>query len=192
MHAGNSPTSMSLLQGLIHGERNAWGEFDKGYRDWMAAAIRRLGFDHDVDEIVQQVMMAVYESIGTFRREREGAFRAWVREIIRRRVLNYFRSNARPGISAKQIHNLNELEDGASEISRWMDAEHNKMLIDRVLAFIKTEFSDAHLSVFKRTVLQQQPAAQVADDLCLTPENVYIIRFRIQKRLNELANELLA
>jgi RNA polymerase sigma-70 factor (ECF subfamily) len=86
---------------------------------------------------------------------------------------------------------LSQLEDPHSELSQLWDREHDRHLVQRLLAMIEPRFQPSTCEAFRRVVLEGQDAAQVGQDLEMTLNAVIIAKSRVLKELRSEAGGLL-
>jgi RNA polymerase sigma-70 factor (ECF subfamily) len=86
---------------------------------------------------------------------------------------------------------LGQLEDPASAMTRQWDQEHDRHVVARLLQRIEHEFRPATWQAFRRHVLDGADAEDVAAELGLSANAVYIAKSRVLRRLREEAEGLL-
>lgn len=82
---------------------------------------------------------------------------------------------------------LAELEDPASALSRHWDEEHDRHVFRGLLARVEPEFAPATWAAFTRTALDGRPPAEVAAELGLSHNAVYLARAWVLARLRHEA-----
>ena len=115
-----SKTSVTLLERLRDGSDDvAWQEFFQRYGMLVYASARRRGCsDHTAEEIVQDVMLSVFEHRDLFDYDsRRGRFRDWLGTVVRNTVVSHRR---RPSQrirvqGGRSDVRWNEPEDGGDE-----------------------------------------------------------------------------
>ena len=70
-----------------------------------------------------------------------------------------------------------------------MDHGEVSFLYHRALHFIRAEFNDRSWEAFWRVAVEGQNPAQVAEDLAMTRNAVYVAKSRILYRLREVLGE---
>ena len=130
----------------------------------------------------------------SFERRRDGAFRAWLRQITVNRIRTFCKARRKQplaglGEGGQQL--LSQLEDPNSDLARQWDQDHDQHVFQRLLAIVRPDFQPATWQAFTRFALDGQPAASVAEELGMSESAVVQSKFRILKRLREEAGELL-
>jgi RNA polymerase sigma-70 factor (ECF subfamily) len=149
----------------------------------------------DVDDLVQDVLAVVIRKLPQFRHNgRDGAFRAWLRGVLVNQVRHFYRrrrAHPEPADPQDEESPLLLLEQPDSELARRWDEEHDRHVMGRLLDLIRTEFAETTWQAFERAVVQGRAAAEVAAELGLTANAVWIARSRVTRRLREEARGLL-
>jgi RNA polymerase sigma-70 factor (ECF subfamily) len=178
-------TPHTLLARLRNRRDNqAWQLWLTIYEPWLRYQLtqRRLQ-QADIDDLLQNVLGVVSQKLPAFvHNGQPGAFRAWLRAILVNEVRNFFRGRQRLA-SEPSIDWLDHLEDPASELSRQWDAEHDQQIARRLLATIEPDFERPTWEAFRLLVLEDRPAAEVAQRTGVTLNSLYIAKSRVLKRL---------
>jgi RNA polymerase sigma factor (sigma-70 family) len=180
-------TSHSLLERLHDpADHEAWRRLTSVYEPWLRGWLSRHRLQPaDVEDVLQDILVAVNARIGEFvHNGQAGAFRAWLRTILTFRVRHFLRGQRNQ--RALQGHDadwLDQLEDADSALSREWDLEHDRHLVRGVLAGLRLEFNATTWGVFQMLVLEDHPAAEVAEHFGITANAVYVAKSRVLSRL---------
>ena len=93
----NATTQATLIERLRDGDAvMAWEEFFQRYWRLIYAAARTRGCrEHTAEEIVQEVMLTVFQQRDVFRYDpKRGRFRDWLRTVVRNAVAEHRRAPA--------------------------------------------------------------------------------------------------
>lgn len=191
-----SPTSLSLLDRLraARPESPDWGRLQGVYlpliRRWLGLVP---GLGDDADDLAQEILAVVCREVPRFDRRREGSFRAWLRLVTINVARNGRRQRRRrPIVGLDPVEGfLDRLTDPAGDLAREWDREHDKHVVDRLMAAVEGDFSPATWRAFRRFGVDGEPAAQVASDLGMSENAVILAKSRVLRRLREEAGELL-
>ena len=137
--------------------------------------------------------MVVIRELPRFERQREGSFRAWLRQVTVNKVRTYRRRrHRRPagGLDATDGF-LNSLADPNGELAREWDVDHDRHVFQKLLAIVQPDFTSATWDAFQRFAVDGLPAARVAEEMGLSVNAVLQAKSRVLKRLREEAGELL-
>jgi RNA polymerase sigma-70 factor (ECF subfamily) len=190
-------TSASLLERLREGrDSDGWARVLDLYGPLIRNWAERLGVrSADADDLVQDVLTVVVRRFPDFvHPERPGAFRGWLRAIAANCARDFWRSKKNmplaPGGSDFGSY-LARLEDPADPLSREWDREHDVYVTRRLLERLQAEFASQTWDLFRRFVLDGQPADKVAAEFGTSANAVYIAKSRVLARLREEAGGLL-
>ena len=139
-----------------------------------------------MEDLLQESLRSIYSGIGNFERTKEnGSFRGWMRTIIRRRVVDYHRRNAKN--LPTQEHLLNELK-APSEIEESQEdqAQTNREIIARAFELVRQRVNPQTWQMFEMSVLESLPTQEIASTLGVTQANVRMAKARVAKLLREL------
>lgn len=191
-------TPVSLIERI---RRDRSGSDWNKFVDLYAPLLRRWLYRYmlqpaDVEDLIQDILTIVITKLPEFQHSgATGAFRAWLRLIVAYRLKNFWRQSQRQPIAEGGDHLealAQSLEDPVDELSRRWDQEHDKHVAATLLAQIRHEFSALTWEIFDRYVLQGLPPKQVAAELNVSCNAVFIARSRILRRLREEAGALLS
>jgi RNA polymerase sigma factor (sigma-70 family) len=189
-------TSASLLDRLAGAPTEAdWRRLDGLYRPLLAAWAARAGVPAaDADDLVQEVLLAVVKQVADFDRRGEGAFRGWLRTVLGRRIIDYFRRQAvRPIATGRTdfADRLGELASPETDLSRIWDREHDEHVARQAMKIIQPDFTPATWQAFRRQVIDGMPAATAAAEGGLSLNAALLAKSRILKRLRQEVAELI-
>jgi RNA polymerase sigma-70 factor (ECF subfamily) len=143
----------------------------------------------DTDDLVQDVLATLARELPRFDPEpRPGVFRSWLRTITVHRLRTYWQSRGRrpAAIGGEEIPAaFQQLEDPNSALSRAWDEEHDRHVVQTLLAAIRPEFHATMWRAFEATALDGRPVAEVAADLGLSPNAVLLAKSRVLNRLRK-------
>jgi len=188
----SSQTHTTLLERIRDGgDALAWDEFWTRY--WRAVfnfAKRRGCSEHTAEEVVQDVMLTVFQDRQVFRYDSaKGRFRDWLGGIVRNLV------NQRRGKPAERVRAmggdgqdvLESAEDPhAPADDAWQQA-FEESLLNVLLDLVRREVAPATYQAFELVTFQGVSAADAASVTGLSRNAVYLARKRILERLRELA-----
>lgn len=190
-------TSQSLLERLRSARPDApdWRRLQELYLPLIRAWLARVPVVGDeVNDLAQEVLLVVIRELPTFQRQRDGAFRAWLRQITVNRVRTFYRARHRQPVAGRGDETdrlLSKLEDPSSDFAQQWDHEHDRHVFERLLAAVKPDFEARTWEAFTRFAVEGQPAAAVARELGTTENAVVVAKYRVLKRLREEAAGLI-
>jgi RNA polymerase sigma-70 factor (ECF subfamily) len=188
-------TPLSLLDRLRRQphDQPSWRRLTMLY----APLIRRWLLQHDTpeadaDDLAQEVLLVLARDLGGFDHNgRTGAFRLWIRSITANRLRAYWRASRSEPLNGLDDR-LAQLEDPDSELGRLCDREHDEFIVRRLMELIEPEFAPSTWKSFRLLVLEERPAADVAESLGLSVNAVLIAKSRVLRRLRQEGRGLIA
>ena len=189
-------TSRSLLNLARDGDGAAWEHLVSIYQPLIAGWLRRHHVPaQDAADVAQEVMAIMIREMPDFEHSgRTGAFRRWLRNVTANRVRQFWRDGrVRPRATGDSDFRmmLAELEDPHSEMTQRWNSQHDVHVLRQITAMIEQEFTEKSMQVFRRHVVQQVPAGDVANEFGLSIAGVYQVKSRILRRLRQEAEGLL-
>jgi RNA polymerase sigma-70 factor (ECF subfamily) len=144
--------------------------------------------------VVQEVLTVVARDIAEFRYDpQRGSFRGWLKTILAYQLRAYWRRRQAHPAGVGDSHwqeRLNELEDPHSQLSGQWDTEHHAYVARRALDLIKTEFEPTTWQAFWLVVMEERKPADVATELRVSRNAVYIAKYRVLERLRQVTDGL--
>jgi RNA polymerase sigma-70 factor (ECF subfamily) len=183
-------TSASLLERLKRPDQgDAWIRFVELYTPLLYHwARRRIGLSGDeAADLIQEVFTLLVQKLPEFRYDKDKSFRGWLRLVM----LNKWRESQRRRI----IPTVPAGSDAADvpisdQIEALGEKEYQQYLVRRALTLMQAEFQPATWKACWEYVVAGKPVAQVADELGITPNAVYLAKSRVLSRLRQELNGL--
>jgi RNA polymerase sigma-70 factor (ECF subfamily) len=180
------PTPVSLLEKLRrsspHDRQAAWCRFVDLYTPLLFSMARRVGATReDAADLVQDVFEVLLREMPEFRYQPDLRFRGWLFTIVRNKWINRLnRIGAAPPRADGAALETGAVPDNVAEMT---DAEYREHLVRRALQLMQAEFAEADWKACWQNVVEARPAAEVAEGLGLTVNQVYLAKSRILQRL---------
>ena len=186
-------TTTALLQGLHEeGGNAAWAVLDRRYRPIVTGLARRLGLsDQDAMDVAQETMIRVLAEYRDGRYDRErGRMRSWLLSIARTRIADVHRKRAvrreaRGESAMVSIPKEQELKDIWS-------TERRFVVLREALADLEatSKTSDRSIRAFEMLVFHRRSVSDVASELDMSENDVYLAKSRIARKLKETVHQL--
>jgi len=191
-----TPTSVSLLDRLKDAPPDAsdWGRLHDIYLPLIARWLRRIpGLVDETDDLAQEVFVVMVRELPRFQRQREGSFRAWLRQVTVNKVRAFRKQVARKPVAGLDLTDgfLDQLADPNGALAREWDLDHDRHIFQKLLAIVQPDFQPNTWEAFRRFAIDGHPAIEVAAKLGLNVNSVLQAKSRILRRLREEAGELL-
>jgi len=186
-----SETKVTLLHRLRDGTDSlAWQEFSHRYWRLIFAIAKRRGCsDHTAEEIVQDVMLEVFQERNVFTYDpSRGRFRDWLGMVVRNVVARHRRRPAQRirGRGGDSVDDFPEHEstDGQPDVL-WEDAYEQAMLT-ALLDVVRCEVNPQTYQAFELVAIRGLSGEKTAKITGLSRNAVYLSRKRVFERLREL------
>ena len=150
----------------------------------------------DASDVFQDVFRAVANDIGSFRRDGAGdTFRGWLWTITRNKLADFWerqRKQPRGHGGSDELERLTNLPaDELANLAESPDPQTPGSLYQRALKLIQDEFKEQTWKAFWRVAVDDRAPADVADELDMSVNAVYIAKTRVLRRLREELGDLL-
>ena len=183
-------TSVSLLKRL-HGpaDQAAWDQFVRLYTPLLFYWARKAGLaEADSADLVQDVFCVLVRKMPEFRYDPSKSFRAWLRTVLRNTWINRGRQKI-----AEPHGDLEAMQHQASsdDIADLEEAEYRQQLVARAIELMQSEFEPSTWQACWRFAVVGQPAGEVARELGISINAVYLAKSRVMSRLRRELEGLL-
>lgn len=184
-------TRISLLERLQTSNANDanWQEFVGRYANLLKRWCRQWGVGSaDIDDVVQETLIAVVSSLPKFEHRGAGSFRGWMKTIARRcfaQLVHHYTRN--PASGAAKIENI---DVACEKLVDNFDQEAQRELFDLSAAAVKERVAETTWQAFEMSAIQGVPGSEVAEKLGIQIANVYVARGRVQRMISEMIIKL--
>jgi len=165
-----------------------WKEFDGRYRPVLASFGRRVGLDaEDAADAAQEALVQFVRSYRAGKYERgRGRLRSWIIGIARHCILDQQRNQAARR-EARGMSALITLPDQDSLAEIW-EAECDREILRRGVNVLRSEtrLDPQTLQAFELLAFPHREMSEVADELNITMNDVYLAKHRCLKRLKPI------
>ncbi len=178
-------TSVTLLERLRGGlDEDAWRRLVQLYTPLLFFWARRCGeTEHDAADLVQEVFVILLQTLPTFAYDaKSGRFRAWLRTLLLNKLRDRKRREARADKAHAEHQAQVDLPDGAEQF--W-ETQYQQELARRALRLMQAEFTPSTWQACWETVVRGRSAAEVAGELGISENAVYIAKCRVLRRLRQ-------
>lgn len=185
-------TSTSLLQRAGQGDVEAAKQVFFLYQPLVFRWCRFKGLsENDIEDVSQEVLLAVFRGIGNFQRARTGSFRRWMRQITHHKISDHYRKQGEGAVGGTDFQN--RMEDVAADTETVCEEATERQIILRQAAkMLQMEFSTAGWQIFYRSEIEQHDTATICQELQISPGAFRVAKSRVKKRLREVMQGLLS
>ncbi|MCA9119833.1 MAG: sigma-70 family RNA polymerase sigma factor [Planctomycetaceae bacterium] len=142
----------------------------------------------DAADLVQELLVALLRELPKFKYDATKSFRAWLKTVIMNRGRDYLRrQNRGPRVVDPNLLSEQSLDKHDSVL----DTDYQQFLIGRALQLMQSEFEESTWRACWECVVHDRPPAEVASQLGMTVNAVYVAKSRVLRHLRrELAGLL--
>jgi RNA polymerase sigma-70 factor, ECF subfamily len=186
-------TPVSLLDRLRRPtDQPAWDRFVQLYTPLLSHWAHRLGLQgQDAADLLQDVFTLLVHKLPEFRYDPHRRFRGWLWTV----TVNKWRERRRalvrevaPGQADEERLAELAVPDDVAAVG---EEEYRQYLTRRALELMRSEFQPATWQAFWETVVNERPAGDVAPELGLSENAVYLAKGRVLRRLRKELEGLL-
>jgi len=137
----------------------------------------------DASDLVQEVMTVLVQKLPDFQYDPTKRFRGWLRTITINKTRDFQRHEA------SRPHDADtptlQLVATPGTVDLFDEAEYRSFLVNRALELMRTEFRDEVWQACWQQVVEGKKAVDVARELKMTVNRVYLAKSRVLGRLRE-------
>jgi RNA polymerase sigma-70 factor (ECF subfamily) len=184
-------TSLSLLERLRQPTaQDAWARFVRLYTPLLYHWARGVELSaQEAGDLVQDVLTILVQKLPDFVYDPTRSFRGWLRTL----TLNKWRENHRRRTVPAQPVDPGALANlpAPENSGLFEEAEYRQYLVHRALELMKAEFQPQTWKACWEWVVAGRPAEDVARELGITLNAVYLAKSRVLRRLHQELQGLL-
>ncbi|UCD76845.1 MAG: sigma-70 family RNA polymerase sigma factor [Phycisphaerales bacterium] len=186
-------TTTVVLENLRSSNEAAWKQFVGRFRGPIVRFARDLGLGpEEAEDVAQETLLDFVRAYreGQYDREK-GRLSAWLFGIAHRRVLDAGRKMARRPRALgtdRQTAFWENLPDEQAARRSW-DQSWQQAVLQQCVDQIRTEMQPKTIRAFELFAVEQRPAAEVARELGMSRNAVFIAKHRVLKRVLELTRQ---
>jgi RNA polymerase sigma-70 factor (ECF subfamily) len=184
--ASNELTPVSLLNKLHAPSKalfqDAWGKFVKLYTPLLFLWGRRVGAgEEDAADLVQDVFVILAREMPSFQHDPRRRFRGWLWTVL----LHRWRDRVRQRAAQPPVHGDEDLQTVAlaDNVQEFAEVEYRDYLLNRAVELMQAEVPASEWRAWREYMVEGRPAAEVARNLGLTVNQVYLAKSRMLRRL---------
>jgi len=186
-----------LLIALKNAESDAWERFVDRYLEKIIAWVGGFRLQPaDTDDVVQDVLVKLFQSMKSFEYDGERSFKAYLRKVVHSAVMDFFKQNGRVGARGtgdSAVQALLDEQQAAEDLKRRLEQEFDLELLEAAMERVKACVQPETWEAFRLSKLQQQKtpsAVTIAKDLGMTAHAVHEAVSRVKRMIREVVSEL--
>lgn len=185
------PTRRSLLTRLKNwDDREGWQRFYDSYHGLILSVVHKAGVHGaDAEEVAQEALVSVAKGMKDFRYDpARGSFKGWLKTIVRSRLVDFFRRQARR--PAGMLDEARAVEESLAagplnDLEAHYEQEWNRHLLEQALHGLRRKIAPRQFVIFDLCVMQEKPVAEVAQLLGINRGLVYVAKHRAARLLKQ-------
>jgi RNA polymerase sigma-70 factor (ECF subfamily) len=175
-------------------DRASWERLVTLYAPLVYQWCRRFGLQaEDAADVGQDVFQAVAGGINGFRHGGAGTtFRGWLWTVTRNKLVDHCRRQGGHARAVGGDAGLERVAEIPEDEPAWDDEPGDPIagLVRRGVDLVRGEFEATTWNAFWLTAVEERAPAQVAGQLGLSVNAVYLARSRVLRRLREVLGEI--
>ena len=178
-------TRISLIRRACASPRERdWDELIASYTPFIERVLVHLGYrNHDLEDLKQDVSLRIWKGLRSYRVDDPTTrFRSWLSRVIRNAVANHVRSADRRPALGEMTEAAEAKSMSPPEIERIIGDEWQSHIVQLALARLSDVFTGNAIEVARLSLLGK-PTDEIAQELDLREESVYVLRHRVKRRL---------
>jgi RNA polymerase sigma-70 factor (ECF subfamily) len=188
MASTDTPTRFSIIAGVQDRNPDRWREFYFIYKPMLMGYFRKRGLSEgDAGDLVQDVFLKLLKRIQTYDRDRT-RFRTWLFTVAHNALIDRLRRDqsqrkAQDGWVKNALANPSGDEE---EHRREFEKDHHRQILRFAFEKVKRRSSERVWNCFELSVIQGRPGGEVAAELGMTANAVYVNSWRVLKAVKDL------
>ena len=189
-------TTSTFLGGLNEGDPEAWRRFCERYEPMLLAMTRRAALrEEDARDVVQEVLTTAFVvgfRAGKYDSER-GRLRCWLQGVAVNKIREARRRIARPEVQLTDQSDATRCLNGIAddrELPGLFEEEWERAVLVECLRRVKLEVDPKTFQAFQLYAIGGRRPEEVAAQLGIARETVYVHKSRVLARLKELHREI--
>ncbi len=189
-------TTSFLLERLKDpADQAVWRTFTERYRPMIVRTARRLGLNQeDAQDAAQMALMAFFTAYREGKYDpQKGRLRHWLFGIARHWILNTFDKRKHRQVDVAGPADQTDFfarQPADDPMERIWEQEWRESTLRTCMLQVRAEFDPKTLRAFELFAQEGLPAQQVANQLGMTSNAVFIAKHRVLKRIRELLPEM--
>jgi RNA polymerase sigma-70 factor (ECF subfamily) len=190
-HMANADTRVSVIVGVCQQDPDRWREFDRIYRPILYAYLRARDLnDADAENVVQDTFVKLLGKIHTYDRA-QCRFRTWLFSVTHNTLVDHARRRAsyKKAIEGWAAQVLRATTEDSIAMELEFEKLHREKILAHALKDVRARVSPKAWACFSQRLLKNRTAAEIAADLKIEPNAVYIHAHRVLKQVREVCEE---
>jgi RNA polymerase sigma-70 factor, ECF subfamily len=190
-HMSRSETRLSVIVGVCQKDPKRWREFDSIYRPILRAFLRKQGLkEAQANDLVQEIFVKLLVKIHTYDRTKS-SFRSWLFTIAQRTLIDQVRRRAsyERAVDGWALQAVQATPSDSARMKREWTKIHQEKVLEHAIVKVRARTSPKVWACFEQRILRNRPAAEIAVELKVELNNVYVNASRVLKQVRAVCHE---
>ena len=192
-------TNLSLIKNVRdRSDVESWRRFHDFYAPLLMRYLRRLGLEEDrANDLTQEVFVRLLQALPTFELDsKRGRFRSYLWKLTYSALVDEARRfKARRQAEEQWVKRFHESSDAESrKVQDELNEINQELILKRALPSVHSKTSRTAWACFEQRLLRDRPGADIAAELGIPADAVYVYASRVLKAVRKqcaaLADEL--
>ena len=187
----SADTLVSVIVGVRQQDPERWRQFDAIYRPILLAYLRSQGLkEFEASDVVQDIFVKLLAKIHTYDREK-CRFRSWLFRVAHNTLIDYTRrrTSHEKAVEGWMSHVLRATPSDSVRMKEAWVRLYRQRILEHALEVVRARVSARVWCCFEQRLLRNRPADQIAQDLGLQPNAVYVNACRVLKLVRATCEE---
>jgi RNA polymerase sigma-70 factor (ECF subfamily) len=187
----STDTRVSVIVGVCRQDPERWREFDAIYRPMLLAYLHKRHLeDFEATDVVQDIYVKLLNGITTYDRSR-CKFRTWLFSLAHNTLIDRARRRAayEKAVDRWVVNVLRATPSDSLRMAEEWVKIHREKILEHALKTVRARTSSKSWACFEQRLIRNRPAAEIAAELALEPNVVYVYSSRVLKRVRAVCDE---
>jgi RNA polymerase sigma-70 factor (ECF subfamily) len=187
----SADTRVSVIVGVCRQDPQRWREFDAIYRPILFAYLHKRGVSKsDAGDIVQDIFVKLLGKIHTYNRGR-CKFRTWLFSVAHNTLIDHARRKAayKKAMDGWVAQVLKATPSESLVMAEEWVKLHREKILEHALKTVHARTSSKVWACFEQRLLRNRPAAEIAAELKIELNVVYVYSGRVLKQVRDVCHE---
>jgi RNA polymerase sigma factor (sigma-70 family) len=166
----------------------SWEDFVFYYKKFIYIICRRMGLKHhDSEEVVQKVLLKLWDKLPQFEYNKGDRFRGWLCMVTGNTVKDFFRSHKRAEerkVKAADYDHWNPGLTTQPAVDKLVTKEWENYISNMALENIRPKFSENVIDIFLKSN-QGKPVKELSAEIDVPVNTIYVYAKRVTAKLHE-------
>jgi RNA polymerase sigma factor (sigma-70 family) len=187
----SADTRVSVIVGVCRQDPERWREFDAIYRPILLAYLNKRGLnDFEANDVVQDTFVKLLGKIQTYDRTK-CRFQTWIFRVTHNTLVDHARRRAsyKKALEGWAANVLRATPEDSIAVEQEFQRLHREKILAHAFKLVRGRVSSRSWACFQQRVLNNRPASEIAGDLKIEPNAVYVYASRVMKLVAEFCEE---